>query len=116
MDKDEDYYVVTNINKFSKAVRKEAVKVLYKEIPDSDLDEYVTIKQCSSILKKVAHKIDGEFYLNEDMYVELIEEIANQIHQSALSKLASQDIIQCAWDDEKEQMVFWVDNDKDNHP
>jgi hypothetical protein len=50
------------------------------------------------------------------MYVELIEEIANQIHQSALSKLASQDIIQCAWDDEKEQMVFWVDNDKDNHP
>ena len=27
-----------------------------------------------------------------------------------MSKLAAKGLVECAWDDEKEQMIFWVDN------
>lgn len=111
MNDDQEYYVITDIYKFSTVMRRESLKVLYEEIKDEEIDKYITVEQCSSILKRLSHKIDGKLYLNEDMYINMLKEISSQIHQSALSKLASQDIIECAWDDDSEQMVFWV---KDN--
>jgi len=110
MNDDQEYYVVTNIHKFSTVMRREALKVLYEEITDEEIDKYITVKQCSSILKKLSLKIDGKLYLDEDIYLNILKEISSQIHQSALSKLASEDIIECAWDDDSQQMVFWVKN------
>lgn len=109
---DNDYYLITNFDKFSKALRFEAAKILYEDIKEEHLDNYITIKQCCSIIKTISKKIHDEYYLDEDTYIQVIEEISSQIHQSALSKLASDDIIQCAWDEEKDGMVFWVDNNK----
>lgn len=107
---DEEYYVITDLKKFSKALRIEAATILYSEIKEKDINQYITLEQCSSIIKNISHKIDGEYYINEETYIMIIEEIASQIHQSALSKLASEGIIECAWDDETEQMIFWVNN------
>ena len=30
-----------------------------------------------------------------------------------MSQLAAQGYVECAWDDEKNKMVFWVDDKKD---
>ena len=37
--------------------------------------------------------------------------VAEQIYQSALCKLAAEDIIQCAWDTDVNRMVFWMEDD-----
>ena len=54
--------------------------------------------------------------IDEDSYVDIILGIAEQIYHSALSKLAADDIIECAWDAEEDKMVFWMeDNDGLRH-
>jgi hypothetical protein len=102
-------YIVSQNNKFCKALRKQAVKTLSSG-DHKNLDEFITIEQCIQILEKNCHKRDdhGRFVVNEDLYVDMLVEISTQIYQSALSKLASDDIIQCAWNSEEDKMIFWL--------
>jgi hypothetical protein len=45
--------------------------------------------------------------LNEDANQKIFDEITIWIHNIGLAKLAAQDLIECAWDDELNEMVFW---------
>jgi hypothetical protein len=45
--------------------------------------------------------------LNEERNQQNFEEAATWIHNVGLAKLAAQDLIECAWDDELNEMVFW---------
>jgi hypothetical protein len=38
------------------------------------------------------------------------------IHNVALAKLAAQDLVECAWDDDANEMVFWSKETKDDKP
>ena len=56
----------------------------------------------------------GEYTINEKSYWNIIIKVSEQIYQSALSKLAADDIIECAWDDDTNKMVFWIEDDENN--
>lgn len=102
-------YIVSENKKFCKALRKQAAKYLSSE-SHSNLDEFITLDQCGQILENncVDKDEQGRFIVNEDSYVDMLMEISKQIYQSALSKLAAENIIQCAWDNQENTMVFWV--------
>jgi hypothetical protein len=45
--------------------------------------------------------------MDEDQYNTIFDEVTDWIINSGLSKLAAEDKVQCAWDDEQNCMVFW---------
>ena len=105
-------YIVEKNAKFCKSLRKAAAKMLSNE-EHRNMDEFITINQCIQIVKEKCIGTDekGRYIINTDSYAEMLIDIAEQIYQSALSKLASNDVIQCAWDDKEDCMVFWSDGE-----
>ena len=46
--------------------------------------------------------------LNEQTNEEIYEQIVVWIHKVGLAKLAAQGLIECAWDDTENEMIFWT--------
>lgn len=102
-------YAISEMDKFCIALKKEAINCLSCE-EDKTIDCFITNPQCIDIIERLCYfkDEDGIIYINEDSYTEIVLEIAEQIYQSALSKLAANDLIQCAWDEDENKMIFWV--------
>lgn len=107
-------YIVSEDDKFCKSIRKQALKSLSKESINSiDLDLFITLDQCRDIVYNccAGQDPDGRCIIDEETYLDMLIEISEQIYQSALSKLAADNIIECAWDDEEGHMIFWINEE-----
>ena len=86
-----------------------------KYYSDEDLDMIVTLSQIESIISE--HSIgvteDDEEIIDTDVFNNIFDETRNLIYQSAMSQLAAKGLVECAWDDEENKMIFWVDSDKE---
>lgn len=103
-------YVITDMKRFCKKVRKAAVDILNEQANYKNMREFITLKQCKQIIENACSLGDnGSCIVNENVYDDIIFSISKQIYQSALSKLAAQDIIECAWDDKDDKMIFWIE-------
>lgn len=106
-----EHFVIKDMFRFCKAIRGEAVLSLSENISEqTNIDEFITIVQCEEIINRKCQSHDdyGRYILNKHLYTDILYEIAEQIYQSALSKLAASDIIECAWDDNLQKMTFWT--------
>ena len=55
---------------------------------------------------------DDKYIINEDIFDKIFDDVRNQLYQSTMSQLASKGYIECAWDDEEDKMIFWIDKAK----
>jgi len=109
-------YIITKMEKFCKAIIREASNGLSKKHNDANINDFITIEQCRQIIEDNCDITEdtGEYTVNEKSYWSIIIEVSEQIYQSALSKLAADDIIECAWDDDTNKMVFWIEDGENN--
>ena len=54
--------------------------------------------------------------LNQDINEQIYCSVITWIHNVGLAKLAAQDLVECAWDDKANEMVFWSKETKDDKP
>lgn len=102
-------FIIKQINNFCKTIRNEVVNSFPTVIANNIIDEFITIEQCKTIVfDRCEIDDDGMPVVDENIYSQILIDIGQQIHQSALSKLAANDIIECAWDDKKNEMIFWA--------
>lgn len=108
-------YSITNIDGFAETIRHGAATSITEDFKD-DLDTFVTLNQIKNLIKSKSLGLDqdGLDTITEDIFDELFEEIRSLIYQSGLAKLAAQGMIECAWDDKSNEMVFWI-NDAEKH-
>lgn len=105
-------YLIKDMKRFCKKMRRYAVAFLSQNTVKKNIRDFITLKQCKEIIESLCEKDDnGYCVVDEEAYVEIIETISKQIYQSALSKLAADDIIECAWDNENNKMIFWIQED-----
>jgi hypothetical protein len=52
--------------------------------------------------------------LDENINEEIFENTVVWIHNVGLAKLAAQDLVECAWDDDTNEMIFWPKEKKKN--
>lgn len=104
-------YSITEISNFAETIRDSAASNLSSgEYNSKIIHTFITLNQVIDIIKKESLGLDsdGLFVINEEIFDNIFEQVSSIIYQSALCKVASQDLIQCAWDDEENKMVFWV--------
>jgi len=115
--KENKEYIITDIEEFVHLMRSTAASSLAeeylgktKEYSDKDLDGITTLNQVESIIAEKSIDIDEEskYIINGDIFEDIFDEVRNLIYQSAMSQLAAKGYVECAWDDEKNKMVFWV--------
>ena len=121
MMKENKEYIITDTEEFVYLMRNTAASSLaeeylgkIKKYSDKDLDGIVTLNQVESIISEKSIEIDEEskYIIDADIFEDIFDEVRNLIYQSAMSQLAAKGYIECAWDDEKNKMIFWVDKEK----
>ena len=103
-----EVYAITNLEGYAAQMRDAAAKSL-SENHNDNLDDYISINQIVNLVKNECVGFDDEDrpLLDEDTNEKIFENTAVWIHNVGLAKLAAQDLVECAWDDELNEMVFW---------
>ncbi len=80
---------------------------------NDDLDDYISLDQIVDMIHQYSCGTDdgGMTQITENDIHTIVDDITNTIYQIGLSKLASNGDIECAWDDDTNQMMFWVNNE-----
>ena len=106
-----ELYSITNLDGYANDLRQVAAEYVCKNF-DDNLDDYVRIEQIINLVNQYAHGYDDQNFPiiseanNEDIYGDIV----TWIHNAGLSKLAASDRLECAWDEELNEIVFWAKN------
>jgi hypothetical protein len=106
-------FIITDIVGYCNRIRTEAAKAITEDYYMDDLDKYITLDQ----VKKLVHSnalnfVNDNPVIDENTNQKLFEEAVLWIHNSAQISLAAKGELECAWDDEKNEMVFWRPNNE----
>ncbi len=101
-----DTFVINDIEKLAYSIRKNAALTIS---PDSseELDNFISIGQMINLINNYAIVYDDDLVLDEEGYENIFDETSSWIVNMGLAKLAGENKIECAWDDESNDMVFW---------
>lgn len=116
-----DNYSIIDMDGYAVAIREGAAKSFAEEYTEN-LDDIITINQVVKLVEEhsLGQDEDGNHIINEEVFDFLFEEVRVWIYEVGLAKLASQGYLDCAWDDESNEMVFWLADNKqttiDNKP
>tara|TARA_R110002074_G_scaffold333931_1_gene504168 strand:+ start:643 stop:999 length:357 start_codon:yes stop_codon:yes gene_type:complete len=114
-------YSITDNLEFARIMRNCAAESLSeehtgepKQYAEEDLDSIITLSQVQSIIFDNSIGTDEleQDVIDEDIFNKIFDETRNLIYQSAMSQLAAKGLVECAWDDEQDKMIFWVDSQK----
>lgn len=104
-----EVYAITNLEGYADEMRSCAAKHIC-ETYDDDLNEYISIGQMINLVKEHCLGFDEENrpMLDEITNSQIFEQTCVWIHNIGLARLAAKDLIQCAWDNNSDEMVFWA--------
>jgi hypothetical protein len=102
-------FSITNMDGFAEAIRDGAAKSI-SETYTENLEHFITLNQVTQLVKKhsLGQDDSGEYVITEEIFDNIFEEIRSSIYQAGLSKLAANGHIECSWDDNNNEMVFWL--------
>ena len=105
----QDVYAITNLEGYASEMRQSAANSLSPDNED-DLDDYISINQMVNLVKSECIGFDDydRPLLNEEANEKIYESVVTWIHNIGLARLAAQNLVECAWDDELNEMVFWA--------
>lgn len=106
----EEVYAITNIEGYASEMREAAANT-FTESHD-DIDSYISLNQMINLIKSECIGFDDQDrpLLNEDANEKIYESTVTWINNVGLARLASEGYIECAWDSNSNEMVFWANN------
>lgn len=104
-------YSIIDLEGYAKAMRDGAASSFEKDYTEN-LDDFITIPQVINMIKENNLGLDdeGNYLINEDIFDDVFNSIRDRLYEVALAKLAAKGLIECAWDDDSNDMVFWLAN------
>jgi hypothetical protein len=105
-------YVITDLEGYAKEMRISAAKY-FSEDYNENLDEFITIQQIINLVmeKCIGTDDEGRPMLTEKTNDKIFDCIATWLHNVGLAKLAAKGLVECAWDNDSNEMVFWANKD-----
>lgn len=102
-------YAITDLEGYATQMRDAAARSL-SENHNDNLNDYISVNQIVNLVKNECVGFDDENrpLLDEDINEKIFENTAVWIHNVGLAKLAAQDLVECAWDDKSNEMIFWA--------
>ena len=101
-------YAIVDLDGYVREMRDAAAKTLAED-HDENLEEFINVHQMINLVKSECVGFDDNErpMLNEDTNEMIYEKTVAWIHNAGLAKLAAQGLIECAWDSNLNEMVFW---------
>ena len=105
-----EVYSIMDMERYATSLRANAAMSYAKSDITTRLDEYITIPQVCTLIDNniVGHDDEDRPLIDENGYNTIFEEIRVWLYNASLARLAANDEVQCAWDDELNEMIFWI--------
>ena len=117
MMSDNEIYSITDLDGYASSIRV-SVADSFTENYTENLDEYITLEQSKNIIigYSLGQDEDGHYLIDEESFNNAFDDMREWFYEAGLSKLAAKGLVECAWDDDLNQMIFWVkDNEKQSN-
>jgi hypothetical protein len=104
-----DVYAITDLEGYATEMREAAAKSLSQSY-EENLDDFISIGQMINLVNSECVGFDNKDrpLLNEDANETIYERTVTWIHNVGLAKLAAKGLVECAWDEKSNEMVFWA--------
>ena len=106
---DNKVYAIVDLNGYVEQVREAAAYSISEDSEYDDLENYISLNQIINMVNQECIGFDdnGCPLLDENKNEQIFEAVVIWIHNVALARLAGNDLIECAWDSDINDMVFW---------
>lgn len=104
-----DMFKIVDMDGFAQHVIKCAAKEM--EIANTDeVFEYITTNEVSNLIVENCSDVDenDDILIDTEHFNDCITAVIQRIQNSVVAQLASEGYLDCAWDDELNDMVFWL--------
>lgn len=104
-----DMFKIVDMDGFAQHVIKCAAKEM--EIANTDeVFEYITANEVSNLIVENCSDVDenDDILIDAEHFNNCLTAVIQRIQNSAVAQLASEGYLDCAWDDELNDMVFWL--------
>ena len=110
-----EVYTIIHLEDYAAEMRESAAKSICEKHTEN-LNEYISIGQMINLIKENCLGIDDNDrpLIDEDTNIKIFEETSVWIHSIGLARLAAKDLIECAWDSESNEMIFWAKEQPEN--
>lgn len=104
-------FSISDMTGFITTIRNNAAESICENYTE-DLNEFITLPQVEQMVinKSIGQDETGCYLITEEIFDSIFEDIRDTIYQTGLAKLAASNKIECAWDDELNDMVFWLNS------
>jgi hypothetical protein len=104
-----EIYSISDLDMYAKSMRKNAA-LSFTELYTENLDDFISINQMVDLIKTncVGEDEDGNLLIDEDSYNKTFDEVRVWLYNVGLAKLAAVGRVECAWDNELNEMIFWI--------
>lgn len=101
-------YVITDLEGFAQLTRKNVAES-FTENYTENLDDFISIQQVIGIIEENSYgkTENNKIIISEDNFNNIFDHIRVRLYEVGLAKLASQGLLECAWNTETNQMEFW---------
>jgi hypothetical protein len=106
-----DSYSIIDLEGYAKSMRDGAASSFEKDYTEN-LDDFISIGQVINMIKKNNLGLDeeGNYLINQEIFDDMFNDIRDWLYGVGLAKLAAKGFVDCSWDDESNEMVFWLAN------
>jgi hypothetical protein len=104
-----DTYSIIDLEGYAYSIRDAAAKS-FTETYTQNLDDFISIKQVIEMIQEnsVGKDEENNYLITEENFEELFDQIRDRLYSVGLARLAAKGLIECAWDNESNEMVFWL--------
>jgi type II secretory pathway component HofQ len=105
-------YSIIDLEGFAKSLRA-GVASSFEENYTESLDGFISVNQVINLVKKnnLGKDEENNYIINEKVFDDIFNEIREWFYSVGLSKLASAGYVDCSWDNDSNEMVFWLANE-----
>jgi hypothetical protein len=109
-------YVINDLENYAILIRENAVLSI-SENHNENLDEFISVNQVCQLISANAIGFDEEdnFLIDEESYNITFDQIRTWLYNVGLARLASAGHVECAWDNDANEMIFWVAESKSQY-
>lgn len=112
-----EVYAIIDLEGYATQMREAAAKSICDNYND-DINTYISLDQMINLVKNECLGFDDEDrpMLDENSNEKIFDSATVWIHNVGLARLAAKDLVECAWDDTANEMVFWAKENNTNEP
>lgn len=112
-DFDDKTYSIIEMSGFVNAIADSVAREMEISNPKEVFD-FISIEQIKGIIEesKIGDDNNDHPIINADIFIKIVSEVMGRVQNGALARLAADGFLECAWDEELNDMIFWLADDK----